>query len=356
MDTDTKSPTTIINAFAKTVSDLLQHRRTVYIAASKFDVFSELPSAHFLKVKSVNDVPSDQLFDVIWGSLPLGVLIFDLLQFLSDDGIGFFLLVEPNDFSTTRGRRFQTLINKEGYFINAIFDAPKNLLQPETGLTPAFVAVSRTEKDKVFVGELSTLEQATQVASNFVESKDAATIGYGTFIERNTFNGFNQLRALFQIERLETQYHLFEKYVLRELADEINTIRSNERHKDKPNSIYIPKIGNSKVIAKLEDASLKHHNYFQVVLNARAVSNYVASFFQSAIGRLVLQSLSISSFIPHIKKRDIENAVIALPNLSQQKEIVDTHKRLEKLKQAIDRFDQEISAEPYGDEAYSATT
>ena len=154
--------------------------------------------------------------------------------------------------------------------------------------------------------------------------------------------------ALQQIERLETQYNLFDKQLLKEISVEINSVRGNGQYLEQPNAIYIPRVGNSKVIATLKDATLKHSNYYQVLLNEKAMNEYVASFFASAIGKMVLESLTTSSVISHINKTDIEQAVVALPNLTQQKEIVETHGRLNRLKQAIERFDQEISISPTG--------
>ena len=156
----------------------------------------------------------------------------------------------------------------------------------------------------------------------------------------------NILKAQQQIELLETQYKQYDQYTIKEVANEIIMVKAPKQHKDITNAIYIPRIGNSKVIANLQDATLKHHNYYQVVLNENAINEYVASFFQSKLGRLVLKSLVTDSVIPHTNKRDIEHAIIALPNVTEQQSIAQTHAKLKELKDALNKFDKEISVNP----------
>ena len=130
------------------------------------------------------------------------------------------------------------------------------------------------------------------------------------------------------------------------MAVEINYVKSGEQLSERDNAIYVPKIGNSQVVSRLEDAKLKHHNYYQIVLNELAINEYVASFFRSTLGRLVLDSLSSRTFIPHLNKKDIEQAIVALPELNEQKDIAHTHKKLHDLKNAINGFDAELALNP----------
>jgi len=117
---------------------------------------------------------------------------------------------------------------------------------------------------------------------------------------------------------------------------------------EKDNSIYIPKIGTSLVISKISNANIKHHNYFQIVLGDKAINEYVAAFFKSDIGRLILESLISGTFIAHLNKKELEQAPIALPTIEDQKQIVRTQRKLHDLKQTINLFERGLALNPVG--------
>lgn len=96
----------------------------------------------------------------------------------------------------------------------------------------------------------------------------------------------------------------------------------------------------------MSDAKLKHHNYFQVVLRELAFNEYVSAFFRSTLGQLILDSLTSQTYIAHLNKQDLEQALVALPKPEEQRQIVDTQKTLILLKSAIDDFDGELALNP----------
>ena len=126
----------------------------------------------------------------------------------------------------------------------------------------------------------------------------------------------------------------------------MNTVRSNELFEHKDNSIYVPTIGTSAVTDELSSVTIKHHNVIQVVLSEVAKSQYVAAFFRSDLGLLVLRSLMSGSFIRKIKKSDLSQAKIAVPSSSEQAEIVRSHSQLQALTAAIASFQRELALNP----------
>jgi hypothetical protein len=214
---------------------------------------------------------------------------------------------------------------------------------PNASITPVFVALSKNPKNQLFVAELLDDAQAREVARAFFSNMNEDDLARGKYIDAGDFFGFHRIKIRGQIERLETQYKTYEEYSLGDLAVEINYARSGEQLQERDNAIYIPKIGNSQVMCRLEDAKLKHHNYFQVVLRELAINEYVTSFFRSALGRL---SLTASTSTPHLNMKNIEQALVALPDLDEQKTIVQTQKKLHNLRSAIDEFDAELALNP----------
>jgi hypothetical protein len=111
--------------------------------------------------------------------------------------------------------------------------------------------------------------------------------------------------------------------------------------------LYIPRIGNSSIICDLEDAKIKHHNYFQVVLDDSIVKNvYVELFFSSDLGKLVLKALYGDLIVPHINKKGLEDILIPIPKISEQENIIKTKDRLTTLQFAIEQFENELSLNP----------
>ena len=154
------------------------------------------------------------------------------------------------------------------------------------------------------------------------------------------------MSVLQQIERLETQYKGFEKHNLKEISVDIVSIKSGENHQPKLNSIYVPRIGNSPVVDSLERVKLKHHNYYQVELIDGVDAGYVAAFFKSQLGRLALESLSSKTFIPHLNKGELGNALVAIPSAKEQKQISTTLRKLDDLKRNIEEFESELALNP----------
>ena len=126
---------------------------------------------------------------------------------------------------------------------------------------------------------------------------------------------------------------------MKEVAIEINLTR--ESFQDKPNSIYIPKIGTSLVVADIGATKIKHQNLFQVVLNSEIVkSEFLAMFFHSDLGKQILKSITSGSFIPNINKSDIENCFVSIPSLLEQNLLILTNQKLSELQTTINEISE----------------
>ena len=163
---------------------------------------------------------------------------------------------------------------------------------------------------------------------------------------KNKFYNFDRLAATIQIEKLETSYKEYTQYSLQDLAIEINSVRQNGEFKGSNNAIYIPTIGKSNVVNSISKLKLKNHNYLQVILNEKALNEYVSLFFSSDIGRLTLRSLVSGVTIKIINKREIGKAVIALPDINTQNQIVSTQNKINDLQYTIQEFSKQVALNP----------
>ncbi len=356
----------IVTAFVREIINVTNAERCLEISIANFCVFSSA-GISFQNASGFgweNGIRDTDRFDFILANLPLGmsnkeylfgsqklkirqnwIEILKSLQFISDNGAGLYL-VEPTCFGSSDGERFEEILNSGGSFVRGIFSAPEGILLPETSITPVFVLIQKKEPSSVFIAELLEVSQSVQVARNCYCDTDSHDLSKGMKIEKRSFYGFHRIRIKNQIDKLETQYKEYEEYSIKEIAIEINYVSHGKILEEKTNSVYIPKVGNSPVVATLSETTTKHHNYFQVVLGEKAINEYVAAFYKSNLGKLILQSLTSGTIIQHLNKSDLELAPIALPSISDQEQIITTNRKLRELKDAIDIFHSELALNP----------
>jgi hypothetical protein len=375
------------NTLAKKIKDYFSLNSVLYINASTFGAFSKVTDiadteiAYYPKATNnsntsitIGDPFSvleqvDDNYDLIIGDLPIGykgaskrvewkdgniniktrknwIIILKSLFKLTRNGYGLFL-VEPAILWSQEWERFTTVFNESGFYINAIFNAPKNIFYPETHLRPPIILVSRSEGTGLFIAEISDADSVVPILRNLTENKSSHHLETGVFVNESDFKGFNNYKITKQIEKLQTQYKEFEECRLVDISTEISLGKQNKNFEEKNNALYIPIVGNSPVVYNLRQTTLKHQNYFQIVLDQSIVLNeYVSLFFSSDLGRFILGSLYSDTTIQKIAKDDLEQISIPIPNINEQKIIITANHKLEKLEKSIDDFKSELSLNP----------
>ena len=353
----------IVENFINALISKLEPASILHLELSNFLVFA-IAENNCTQVNNLKDILLESKYDFIAGDFAFSneCVDFDFgerkvklkrnwyeliysLQFLENDGTALFLL-EPTVFSSTQSSNLKNVLNSRGYFVSAIFNAPDSILQPETSISPIFTLITKEPSESTFVAELLDKKQSAEVIESYRSNLDWYDLKKGMQIPANSFYSFHKIKIKHQIEKLETQYKNFNKYTIEELSTEINYVRHNETLQEKNNSIYIPDIKKFPVANKLSDLKLSDDHYFQVVLNDLAINEYLSFFFSSTLGELILDGIASGIAFHHIKKHDIEQALIALPSIEEQRTIVETQKKLQTLKTAIDEFDTELALKP----------
>ncbi|TQE99580.1 MAG: hypothetical protein FKY71_07900, partial [Spiribacter salinus] len=266
------------------------------------------------------------------------------LRFLNEKGLCL-AIVEPPAFGLSEGPKFLEALETEGFALQGVFHCPPKTLAT-TSIRPVIAAISKKSRDGVFAAELEDVAQASTVARAFVDEDDGGSLGEGVMIEGNEFDGFDGLKARIQLDRLETQYKEYQSRPLGQVASEINTVGPGGSFSDKENAVYIPMFGDSAVVDRLQEASKKHQKLFQVVFPDTVKNSYVAAFFRSDLGLLVLKSLTRGAVISRISKAELARAPLALPGIQEQEEIVESHSKLFTLRTAIEGFQKDLALNP----------
>lgn len=313
-----------------------------------------------LKHESDFDKIKNAKFDLIIGVLPFGfqtvttdtvskpkvnktwMYVLTSLRTLKDSGEALFL-IEPSNLYSQQGKKFLSNLVIENYFHNSVFELPKKIYYHETTFQPIIIHFERQKQDELFIGEITS--DFEPLLNSFYSRTSSNNLATGMIVARDNFESFFKFRIESEIDNLHSQYKEYNKYKLKDAALEINLTKVS--FEDKPNSIYIPKIGNSLVVEDFSAITIKHQNLFQVVLNSEIVkSEFLALFFHSDLGKQVLKSLTSGGFLPNINKSDIENCFVSIPSLAEQNLIILTNQKLEELQVTINQLKTELSLNP----------
>jgi len=335
-------------------------RKTLFLNYSDYAIFEGLSKSVTKTLFKGQSISSDkEKYDLIVGNLPFGmpknewidkdknvfikarrnwIDLFKSLFLLNDSGYGIYIIEPIHRFE--EWLKYQEQLRKKGFFVNAIFNTPQEILQPQTFLQPNLIVIS-------FIAELNGLEDLETIINNFKNSFNSDSLDNGVLINEKYFRGFSQYKITNEINALETQYKNYKKYKLKDIALKIILGNTKKNFEDKSNSIYLPKIGTSLAVSKLSDLKIKQQNYFQIVLDENIVKNeYLELFFRSALGKITLKTITTGGFIPHINKTFLLEAYVLIPNFREQEILIETAKKLALLKEKVDIFNNEIAFNP----------
>lgn len=156
----------------------------------------------------------------------------------------------------------------------------------------------------------------------------------------------DQLLIEKEVDDKSENFKEFKDYKINDICLEINLTR--DRFEEKDNTVYLPKIGKSPCVDSIEKTTLKHQNYFQLVLDGEIISSgYMAYYLRSSLGKLLLDRCYTGITIPNITKRSlVENMEVYAPGLEDQRIISTTFDTLDEVKFLMEKTALELSSNP----------
>ena len=298
-------------------------------------------------------------FDLVFADLPIGMnrepfihdkkrkvkqnwnLLSQSLDKVSKEGT-LFGVIEPMVSFSEHGRYFLKFLESQGYYCNLFINAPKKILYPYTSLTPVIIGIQKIKFDKLFIAELCDNNYKT-IVSNF-SNKCNDTIQNGKWVDRESFTTIEEMKTENELNNLQTQYKDYKQIKLSEIAISINQTKG--QFDEVQNTIYIQKVGTSRVVSSIEKIEVKHQNVIQVQLNSKIVlDEYLSLFYRSELGQHTLDSLK-TGLIPTISKKAIESSLVYIPKISEQRILIHTNQKLEELQETIKSLQDELSLNP----------
>ena len=359
---------------ANKIKEKYDLKKTLYLNCSNFRLFDTFQNTSNLEIQYfVNKTNNknvlcgdpfillDQIndrFDFIIGDLPFGMMsgewkdgeknislkgkknwliLFKSLFLLTEEGQGLFV-VEP---SIVWNKEFIKQLSRKGFYVNAIFNCPENLLRPQTSLQTNLLLISREKTDFVFAIELSEETIIEDMIEAYDKNSQGSDFTTGRWVIFDKFRGFREAKISEKITKLLEQYKTFKVYSLKQITLSISI---GDKISSQDNSIYVPRNGR---IIQLDYEKLKSKNYYQIILNTKyALAEYLVLFFNTGVGRSIIELIETGICIPNKKRSDLENLEIPLPELEMQKEIIELNHNLMDLNNKISDFEKEIAISP----------
>jgi hypothetical protein len=288
------------------------------------------------------DLPSGGVAEIA-DDIGTQIMVASALR-LSPNGVGLYVL-KSSIFSSTNS--VVPRLRDWGLGIEGAFALPAGTFEPFTAIPTYLLVVRRMAFAKMFVGQLSSDTKTNlQVIANFRQGVEGGSLELGRFVEPDSFQGIDYLRAAEGLRSVEQRFGV-KASKLAELGDvksDIKLGRPGEDFAFEPveNAIYIPLIGNSDVVESPDALTLKPHNYAQVVIDtARSNAHFVAQFLNSEVGR-ELRDQSKTGVIPKLSKQILRELRVLVPDLQTQRRMIEIETRITNEQNTVMSLQNEI--------------
>jgi len=225
--------------------------------------------------------------------------------------------------------RIINILDKSGLYFEAVFSLPIGAFSPTTNLSLNLIIISNEPPKKSFVAQITQDEKSNEaIFSNYITQKEGQIIQLGSYVEIAEFKSFFSYSINKEIQEYFDKIG-YPPIPLIDITKSIIALKGDDEE-HLPNSIYLPKIGNSSVVTEISDLRIKPKNYYQIQFNEqKANAIYIANFFNSPIGMKIRQSLESGSIIPQILKSNLKQGILYLPELNVQTEIIGVDNKIQ---------------------------
>lgn len=272
-------------------------------------------------------------------------LLIQSSMLLNDNGKAVFLM-SP---SFLYDEKSKDIITKLGLFVDAVFAIPSGTLLPLTSIASNLIVVTKQPKGKTFVAEISSNENANKtILENYKNRRAGKAIQLGALVDLKALKSFQALVSESELQELVKRIG-YPPICLPELALATHVMKQDNKDDVEhiPNSIYLPKIGNSPVVINPSEMKIKPRNYFQIQLDeAKANPIYVANYFNSAVGKKLRESLEVGVTIPHISKSRLSNCILHLPDIKTQLDLIEIDSKINQFALRLDELKRNLWKQP----------
>lgn len=346
----------------------------ICLEPNQFNYCKELSQG--LKIEWVNALPLEWIgetadkYDLIISSPPWGVMVVanmfekreyvngikdsdDALllllscQKLKPDGIGIF--ITPKRFILqNRPNGVYANLNKFGLTVDAVLSVPSGSFEPMTSLGGDIVIIRKSQPIPIFTGRLlPDPVQRKKTIDNLNNRRQDQDIIFGAIVKPDEFHGFDALEKQDRVKRIGLKFG-YPPCNLGDITTEVTRVRENDTSPaDKENTVFLPRLGTSPAVTKVSSFAIKPHNYVQISIDpTKADAEYIAGLFNSPFGRTLRDQAVSGAVIPKITKNSVDQMIIFLPPLADQKKIIEADQRAKAVEDDLQNIRDRLWSEP----------
>lgn len=212
-----------------------------------------------------------------------------------------------------------------------------------------FLKIESDKKKKEYKNTLSyenlkgiLLSYKKKEVKNFI----SALVGYQE-IEYNEFT-LNPGLYINDISKIAEKRGLI-YFKMEDIVVEINQLRTGDKEEFEPmlNCFYLPLKGIYPACNSPEDFTMKPQNYYQIILKQEsAYSEYACGFFNTDLGHMTREQMSMGTTITRIFKRDLLKLKIYLPKIDIQKKVIEVMSKIQEFSVQLEEFKKEMWSYP----------
>ena len=301
-------------------------------------------------------------FDLIVGFPPLNLKFPEKEAFSFSNNFVVNLAIETSELLNANGliillssssllndSKCKTILEDNGLSIDAIFTLPTNTFNPITNIS-THLLVFRKEKSNrpSFIAELSNNEQHNDVVlENYKNKRKGKSIQLGMFLPISEYKSFQSIEAQNNLDELgkRTGYTPIQ---FSEIIIDITLLKDDDKidESNEFNTIYFPQLANRPVVSSFGQISMKQKFYYRIKINdEKAIADYVSNYFNSFLGKLTVSSIQIG-LNSTIRKNDLLNVKLHLPEKEIQLKILKSDSKLEELQLKLSELKRELWKSP----------
>ncbi|WP_258298177.1 hypothetical protein [Paenibacillus peoriae] len=272
------------------------------------------------------------------------LILFQACTKLNQKGTALFVVL-PRFFESATYLHLSSI----GIHPEAIVHFPPGTFGPYTQISTYMVVLRRVDASRLtFIAEIGSEDDIQPVLHNMAAGKEGKTLERGTFIDPNSFSSFKALQLARDIRQLSRRMNLT-PVTLTSITKEINLSNDKweEGFKDLPNTVYLPRFGESDAVARLSDLRLKSDNYMQIVLDSeKANAEYVARFFCAEMGQLIRKYISKGHAFTKISLSSLKECEVYFPSVETQTMMNDAQNEITELRAMLYTIEQQLWNKP----------
>lgn len=300
----------------------------------------------FAQINTLPELPEKRQYDLIVAALPFGPINNKSLacqiaeqsfSLLTDNGHCLFTF--PKGITFGMGTKWLEKLEEIGIYCTAIIDMPKGAYAPGTMFDTEIVLFSKIGAAKRFVALLDAEDSSDRIVDNYLNGKvpqNASKLGVLIDKKDRCYSVYKEgLRAQKLIERLEKAYNgkrrKLSEFSIAKAPDKDNEFQDNE------NAVYIPKLGNSRVVTEIEDFQIKAQNYFQLIVDPEIMLPRFLAFLMNTEDGLALRQYHYTgTTIKAFGKGTVVEMAVPCPSIELQSEYLKTFDQLEALRVEVE--------------------